>query len=87
MPEKNHETMVLCARLVVCLNNENYEASLEVGKLYRLVPDDETAVHAHSRLIDESGAEYAYAADRFLALDLSLQQETALCAGRPQRAT
>ena len=26
---------------VVCVNNKKYEASLEVGKLYRVIPDDE----------------------------------------------
>jgi hypothetical protein len=26
---------------VVCLNNEGYKASLEVGKLYRFIPDKE----------------------------------------------
>ena len=43
----------------LCLNNEGYAASLEVGKVYRVVPDDKAAVHGYIRVIDESGAAYA----------------------------
>jgi hypothetical protein len=44
----------------VCLNNEGYPASLEVDKLYRVIPDDEAAVHGYIRVIDESGEDYGY---------------------------
>jgi hypothetical protein len=43
------------ARFAVCINNKGYEASLEAGKLYRLVPDEEAASHGYSRVVDESG--------------------------------
>ena len=49
----------------LCLNNEGYLASLEVGKVYRVIQDDEAASHGYIRVIDESGEDYAYAADRF----------------------
>ena len=39
----------------LCLNNEGYPASLEVGKLYRVIPDDDAAAHGYIRVIDESG--------------------------------
>ncbi|MBE2197150.1 MAG: hypothetical protein IAE79_00980 [Anaerolinea sp.] len=67
-------------RFVVCLNNEGYEASLEVGKLYRLVPDEKAAMHGYMRVIDESGEDYAYTTDRFLLLDLSPRNEESLLA-------
>ncbi len=63
---------------VVCLNNQNYEASLEVGKLYRVIPDEQAAAHGYFRVIDESGEDYAYATDRFLLLELSPQIEETL---------
>ena len=50
----------------VCINNTGYEASLEVGKLYRLIPDDEAASHGYLRVIDESGEDYGYSKSRFL---------------------
>ena len=38
----------------LCLNNEGYAASLEVGKVYRVIRDDDAAVHGYIRVIDES---------------------------------
>ena len=52
-------------QFALCLNNEGYPASLEIGKLYRVVPDEEAAVHGYIRIIDESGEDYAFTADRF----------------------
>ncbi|MGK7925286.1 MAG: hypothetical protein AB4290_08570 [Spirulina sp.] len=49
----------------VCLNNEGYEASLEIGKLYRAIADEEATEHGLIRVIDESGEDYAFAANRF----------------------
>jgi hypothetical protein len=40
---------------VVCVNNKKYEASLEVGKLYRVVPDEEAESDGYLRVVDESG--------------------------------
>ena len=48
-----------------CLNNEGYAASLEVGKVYPVIQDDEAASHGYIRVIDESGEDYAYTANRF----------------------
>jgi hypothetical protein len=31
------------AHFAVCINNKGYKASLEVGKLYRVIPDEEAA--------------------------------------------
>lgn len=52
-------------QFVVCLDNEGYPASLEVGKLYRFIPDEEAAANGLIRVIDESGEEYAFEAKRF----------------------
>ncbi len=54
----------------LCLNNDGYSASLETGKLYRIVPDKEAYAEGYLRIIDESGEDYAFAADRFYVLDL-----------------
>lgn len=53
------------SEFAVCINNIGYEASLEVGKLYSVVPDEEAASHGYSRVIDESGEDYGYSANRF----------------------
>jgi hypothetical protein len=52
-------------QFVVCLDNEGYQASLEVGKLYRFIPDEEAEAAGLIRVIDESGEDYAFEAKRF----------------------
>ena len=53
------------SQFAICLNNEGYEASLEVGKVYRVLPDREAVAHGYIRMVDESGEDYAFDADRF----------------------
>ena len=55
-------------RFAVCIKNKGYEASLEIGKLYRVIPDKGAEKHGYLRIVDESGEDYGYAADRFFAL-------------------
>ncbi len=38
----------------VCINNEGYKASLEKGKQYRTIPDEQAASHGYIRVIDET---------------------------------
>ena len=56
----------------LCLNNEGYPASLEVGKLYRVIHDEEAAAYGYIRIIDESGEEYAFTVSRFHVIELPL---------------
>jgi hypothetical protein len=64
----------------VCINNRGYEASLELGKLYRITPDEEAAAHGYLRITDESGEDYGYSADRFFPLDVPQELVDALAA-------
>ncbi len=57
-------------QFALCLDNEGYPASLEVGKLYHVIPDEEAAAHGYIRIIDESGEDYAFTADRFHVMHL-----------------
>lgn len=66
------------ARFAVCVNNKDYEASLEVGKLYRIVPDQEAERRGYVRIVDESGEDYGYSADRFFSIDVPKPLEKAL---------
>ena len=52
-------------QFALCLDNEGYPASLELGKLYRVVPDEEAVAHGYIRIIDERGEDYAFTANRF----------------------
>jgi hypothetical protein len=67
----------------VCIDNDGYEASLELGKLYQVVPDGEAAANDLIRVIDESGEDYAFAATRFHTLEVPPVVQKALLAVRP----
>ena len=66
------------ARFAVCIKNKGYEASLEIGKLYRVIPDQGAEGHGYRRIVDESGEDYGYAADRFFAIDVPKPLERVL---------
>lgn len=55
-------------RFAVCINNEDYEVSLELHKIYRVLPDEDAAAHGDLRIIDESGEDYLFSADRFVPI-------------------
>jgi len=42
-------------QFVVCLDNTGYPASLEVGKLYRFMEDEDAKAEGLMRVVDESG--------------------------------
>jgi hypothetical protein len=52
-------------QFVVCINNADYPASLELHKIYRVVPDQDAAVDGDIRVVDESGEDYLYPASYF----------------------
>ena len=76
----------------VCTDNRGYPASLEVGKLYPVIPDAEAAKRGYIRVIDESGEDYGYSAERFFVLHVPQALAKALRARsvrrnrRPDRA-
>jgi hypothetical protein len=57
------------ARFAVCIDNRGYPASLELHKIYRVVPDAAAAADGDIRVVDESGDDYLYAADRFVEIE------------------
>jgi hypothetical protein len=72
------KTSTQTLQFALCLDNEGYPASLEVGKVYRVVPDKDATAHGYIRVIDESGDDYAFTANRFHMLDLPLAVGQAL---------
>jgi hypothetical protein len=53
---------------------------LEVGKLYRFIPDEKAEAEGLIRVIDESGEDYAFDAGRFHPISLPTVVEKALLA-------
>ena len=67
---------------VVCIDNSGYPASLELRKLYRVVPDAKAAADGDIRVVDESGEDYLYPASRFaprIALATLRRQSSPAC--------
>jgi hypothetical protein len=65
-------------RFAVCVMNEGYQASLERNKIYVVISDDEAEKEGDLRIIDESGEDYLYPADWFVALDVPKAVETSV---------
>jgi len=65
-------------KFVVCVQNDDYPASLEVRKLYRVLSDRDAAAQGQLRVIDESGEDYLYPVGYFASVELSAPVEAAL---------
>jgi hypothetical protein len=57
-------------QFAVCVNNENYPASLEVRKIYEVIPDEKAAKHKLVRIVDESGEDYLYPEAYFVPIEI-----------------
>ena len=62
----------------VCINNESNPASLQLRKLYPVLPDGDAEAHGQIRIIDEDGEDYLYPADCFIVVKLNHQTAAAL---------
>jgi hypothetical protein len=63
-------TISTTRRLVVCVKNEGYAASIEKRKLYVSIPDAVAEKHNQVRVIDESGEDYLYPKGFFISVTL-----------------
>jgi hypothetical protein len=81
---KNNQTFA------ICVDNTDYPASLELRKIYRVIPDADAAQDGDLRVIDESGEDYLYPADYFVIVDFpasavrALRKSFAREAGEPR---
>jgi len=55
---------------VICIGRQGYPAALEVGKVYRVVPDPAATARGPLRVIDESDEDYLYPDEFFVAIEL-----------------
>jgi hypothetical protein len=69
---KKHEAMAKprTKQLVVCIDNDDYPASLEKRKIYVALRDSDAEQHGLLRIIDESGDDYLYPKALFRLIDL-----------------
>ena len=57
-------------QFAVCVDNRDYPASLELHKIYEVLPDEKAAAEGDIRVIDESGEDYLYDRDRFVFINV-----------------
>ena len=66
------------AEFVICVSNKGYAASLELRKIYQVIPDKAAADLHQLRVIDESGEDYLYPEDFFVRVQLPQAVERAV---------
>lgn len=64
-------------QFVICRDNSGAD-DLQVRKLYRVIPDAAATKSNYIRVIDDSGEDYLYPADFFVAVELSDEAQHAL---------
>lgn len=58
------------SRFVVCVRNRGFAASLELRKVYRVIPDPAAEGHRLLRVVDESGEDYLFPEICFMTIEL-----------------
>jgi hypothetical protein len=74
------------SKFVLCVDNQGYEASLEVRKLYENLPDKEAERHNQLRIVDESGEDYLYPSEFFSPVKLPLQTRHRIIEKQPNKS-
>src|SRR3954466_16283692 len=82
---KRHKTTT--PLFAVCIDNSEYPASLELHKIYRVLPDEDAEEDGDLRVIDESGDLYLYPADYFMMLVLPPDVQRVLLRARKSNTT
>jgi hypothetical protein len=65
-------------RFAVCVRNKGYAASLERNKIYVVRPDPQAEKDGDIRVVDESGEDYLYPAEWFVAVEVPKAVEASL---------
>ena len=64
----------------ICLDNEGYEASLELRKIYQVLPAEGNDPKDYIHIVDESGEDYLYTRESFELIELPRRTERKLLA-------
>jgi len=67
-------------RFLLCVRNRGCE-DLELRKIYEQLADRGAAQEGYVRVVDESGEDYLYPAEYFVAVDIPREAERALASG------
>ena len=67
---------------VLCIDNAGYPESLEVRKVYTVLPDERAEARQYLRVIDETGEDYLYPSKYFVPIQVPPEAEKILPAGK-----
>ena len=67
---RSRKAAATAQKFAVCVRNDGYEASLERNKIYAVLPDQDAERDGDLRVVDESGEDYLFSADRFVAIEV-----------------
>jgi hypothetical protein len=70
---------------VLCIDDGGYPESLEVRKVYAVLPDDRAEARQHLRVIDETGEDYLYPSKYFVPIQVPPEAAKILPAGNAVR--
>lgn len=65
-------------KFVICINNSEHPASLELRKIYEVISDKNASETDHIRVIDESGEDYLYPSSCFIETQLTEEVRNAI---------
>ena len=65
---------------VMCVANNQFPASLELWKVYRVLPDEQAEKRSMIRVIDESGEDYLYPVNYFVSIRVPVVARKAMLA-------
>jgi len=65
-------------RIAICIDNSDYELSLERRKVYPVLPDSDAERDDYVRIVDETGEDYLFPASRFVFLTVPTEIQAAL---------
>jgi hypothetical protein len=57
-------------KIAICIKNKDYLSSLELRKIYQVLPDEKAQKHKMIRIIDESEEDYLYPESNFIVIEL-----------------
>ena len=67
-------------QFAVCVRNDGYPGSLQLRRLYQVLPDSHAAQRRMVRVIDESGEDFLYPSDYLVPVNVPRQAAKALYA-------
>jgi hypothetical protein len=67
---RSRKSVTTGRRFAVCVQNDGYEASLERNNIYVVPPDKDAESDGDLRVVDESGEDYLFSAERFVAIEV-----------------